>query len=72
MREIKFRGKRVDNGEWVYGSYVYARTLKGDHFIVSEGGTMIAVIPETVKIEVSGQWFDEKELSDIVKKGLDK
>ena len=20
MREIKFRGKRVDNGEWVYGT----------------------------------------------------
>lgn len=22
MRDIRFRGKRVDNGEWVYGSYV--------------------------------------------------
>ena len=22
MREIKFRGKRVDSGEWVYGYYV--------------------------------------------------
>ena len=25
MREIKFRGKRVDNGEWVYGTPVYYR-----------------------------------------------
>jgi uncharacterized phage protein (TIGR01671 family) len=23
MREIKFRGKRVDNGEWVYGHLIY-------------------------------------------------
>ena len=23
MREIKFRAKRVDNGEWVYGYYGY-------------------------------------------------
>ena len=30
-RTIKFRGKRVDNGEWVYGYYVY-RT-DGSHLI---------------------------------------
>lgn len=24
MREIKFRGKRVDSGEWVYGYYLIA------------------------------------------------
>ena len=23
MREVKFRGKRLDNGEWVYGYYVF-------------------------------------------------
>ena len=23
MREIIFRGKRVDNGEWVYGNYIH-------------------------------------------------
>lgn len=24
MREIKFRGRRLDNGEWVVGSYIEA------------------------------------------------
>jgi len=28
MREYKFRGKRIDNGEWVYG-YVYKDALIG-------------------------------------------
>jgi uncharacterized phage protein (TIGR01671 family) len=28
MRDYKFRGKRVDNGEWVYGSYCYNPLMK--------------------------------------------
>jgi len=31
MRTIKFRGKRVDNGEWVYGHYV--KDPMGNHKI---------------------------------------
>lgn len=32
MREIKFRGKRCDNGDWVYGYYVESnRSWKGGH-----------------------------------------
>lgn len=29
MREIKFRGKRMDNGEWVYGWYVGYSEMSG-------------------------------------------
>lgn len=33
MREIKFRGKRIDNGEWVIGYYGY-KELSEEHFII--------------------------------------
>jgi len=37
MREIKFRGKRVDNGEWVYGYFVKA--WDGTCYIITEFGS---------------------------------
>lgn len=58
MREILFRGKRVDNGEWVEGYYVckskYSHTSQ--HFIIQnfrsgsnlDGLVEFEVIPETV------------------------
>ena len=53
-----FRGKRIDNGEWVYGSYVY--TFFEDkncpvvgikvekHWIVEESGNMVWVDEDTI------------------------
>lgn len=50
MREIFFRGKRVDNGEWVYGDFMHK------HYNFSTKATKVihnnlmkyTVIPETV------------------------
>ena len=57
MREILFRGKRKDNGEWVKGYYLYISEGEGaydyeQHFIKTEYkgrfGPCYEVIPETV------------------------
>jgi uncharacterized phage protein (TIGR01671 family) len=48
MREIKFRGKRIDNGEWVYGNYVNDNQ---GHFItvpLKIAHHLVAVNPDTV------------------------
>lgn len=47
MREIIFRGKRIDNGEWVYGDLSQHKT--GKKFIKTGSAVhSFEVIPETV------------------------
>ena len=57
MREILFRGKRIDNGEWVTGFYVHYDDTKDNHeddcdYIVGihtgKHFPFFEVIPETV------------------------
>ena len=53
MRDYVFRGKRVDNGEWVEGYYVKAEKLDKsgyERFIIEEGadGASHPVVPESV------------------------
>lgn len=48
-RVIKFRGKRVDNGEWVYGYYQELVDNENHYYWVNEpNGDITDVIPETV------------------------
>ena len=53
-RTIKFRGKRSDNGEFVFGSYCYEDYGKRDarlgilHAIIDEGGEEFIVDADTI------------------------
>lgn len=48
-RETPFRGKRLNNGEWVYGSYWYShRSNTYQHFVFDDGNVWVGVEPDTV------------------------
>jgi len=66
VRDIKFRGKRVDNGEWVYGDLVKIHTRKGYGYgirntveRVNDG--IINLIPEEVMPQTVGQYTGLKD-----------
>ena len=49
MRQIKFRGKRLDNGEWRYGYYTYANDTHTIHWENEDGAPWWAdVDPKTI------------------------
>lgn len=64
MREILFRGKRVDNGEWVYGYYV----LRKRPYFKDKGVNVEHLIYGNVEIEDNDckQFVDTMPISYVV------
>lgn len=48
MREILFRGKRVDNKEWVYGFYSNAKGENGRFHYIRDENSFVRVDPSTI------------------------
>lgn len=74
LRENKYRGKRVDNGEWVYGYYFLMdnATISNPTYIIPVYASAFygfEVIPETVGQYTTFDANDKQELykGDIVK-----
>ena len=67
MREIKFRGQRVDNKEWVYGHYVmFLEGMRKNHCIISENKDAKGILDSTqikyyVIFETVGQFTGHKD-----------
>lgn len=56
MRQIIFRGKRKDNGKWVYGFYALFASNKGLKHGIYTGDENGCVIPYEVDPETVGQF----------------
>jgi len=64
MREIKFRGQRIDNNHWVYGYLI--RTSIGQCYIMEEPTFIPALTTPSkefieVKLETVGQYINLKD-----------
>lgn len=60
MREILFRGKRVDNGEWVYGNFIEDKW--GD----DNGNTVYAILQDRVAPDIAELWTPVKVIPETV------
>lgn len=60
MREIKFKGKRLDNGEWMYGDLNHL--VDGVYISNDNGNNMAQVDPDTVGMNTGLNDKNNKEI----------
>jgi len=70
MREYKFRGKRIDTGEWVYGYYYNSwgkltSDKKALHYIINMHEGDSALETDVVRPETIGQYTGLKDQDGI-------
>ena len=66
MREIKFRGKRVDNGEYVYGDFVHCVPMSSFPGIVDYDGFVHEVHFDSVAQLVGHDKHDNEVYEDDI------
>ena len=57
QREIKFRGKRIDNSEWVYGFYTKIAVNFGQNDVIMEQTKGGSFVPQFIDIKTLGQFI---------------
>jgi len=62
MREIKFRGKRVDNGEWVFGDLIHRNEMLFINVYKTDFGYYAYEVPAVTK--TVGQFTGLKDVAD--------
>jgi hypothetical protein len=64
MRDYKFRGKRIDNGDWMYGNYV-SDMVNEKHYIVPFFKTVQNEDKYPVDPKTVGQYIGRKDKNNV-------